>query len=85
MYINGVALDNRSAKTRTINARSRKNFIGCIVHLSRTVQELGEPKRRQLILAVQEFEQFEEGDDPYHEHDFGSIELFGEKWFFKMD
>jgi Protein of unknown function (DUF3768) len=85
MKANGVALDNRSAKIRTINDRCRKHFMGCIVSLTPSVLELDEPKRRELLTAVQDFEQFDSGNDPYHEHDFGCVEMFGEKWFFKMD
>jgi len=38
-----------------------------------------------LLRAVREFEMFEEGNDPYGEHDFGTIEWGPEKIFWKID
>jgi hypothetical protein len=34
---------------------------------------------------VKEFNTFTEGNDPWHEHDFGSFDYKGEKIFWKID
>ncbi len=39
----------------------------------------------ELLRAVREFDDFTEGNDPYGEHDFGSFERAGEKYFWKID
>ena len=38
-----------------------------------------------MLLAVQSFSDFTKDNDPYGEHDFGSFELEGERYFFKID
>ncbi len=38
-----------------------------------------------LIQAVQDFGKFTEDNDPYSEHDFGSLEWKGKKIFWKID
>jgi hypothetical protein len=38
-----------------------------------------------LNQMVKTFDNFTEGNDPYGEHDFGSIEFKGEKYFWKID
>lgn len=43
------------------------------------------PGLHGLLLAVREFDQFTEDNDPYGEHDFGSLEWHGEKVFWKID
>ena len=39
----------------------------------------------QLIRAVRDFRAFTSDNDPYGEHDFGAIDLLGQKWFWKID
>ena len=39
----------------------------------------------ELMYAVSTFADFTPDNDPYGEHDFGSIEMLGEKWFWKID
>ena len=39
----------------------------------------------ELMRAVREFDDFNEDNDPYREHDFGSFERAGEKYFWKID
>ena len=39
----------------------------------------------QVIEAVRSFTAFENGNDPYREHDFGMIEVDGEQLFWKID
>ncbi len=38
-----------------------------------------------LIQAVRDFDKFTEDNDPYVEHDFGSLEWEGKKIFWKID
>ena len=35
--------------------------------------------------AVARFDRFDEDNDPYGEHDFGALEIEGERLFFKID
>ena len=49
------------------------------------VAALDESLLEQVVNAVRAFETFEEGDDPYGEHDFGPVEIAAEKFFWKID
>jgi uncharacterized protein DUF3768 len=43
------------------------------------------PDLPSLVRAVQDFDTFTTDNDPYREHDFGSIEWQSEKTFWKID
>ena len=43
------------------------------------------PDLHGLMQAVREFDSFTEDNDPYDEHDFGSLEWHDEKVFWKID
>ena len=49
------------------------------------VRALGVAALSALIQAVREFDAFTPDNDPYEEHDFGSIDLCGERIFWKID
>lgn len=53
------------------------------VFMTRGVQEL--PDTMSLMQAVRDFGRFTEDNDPYGEHDFGSLEWHGEMVFWKID
>lgn len=43
------------------------------------------PAQPRLLVAVQAFDAFDEGNDPWGEHDFGALEIDDERVFFKID
>ncbi|MDD4556476.1 MAG: DUF3768 domain-containing protein [Alphaproteobacteria bacterium] len=49
------------------------------------VAALKDGDRFALITEVQCFEDFNENNDPWQEHDFGRIDFQGERYFFKID
>lgn len=49
------------------------------------VDGLPDEVKTKVLLAVRDFDSFEEGDDPYGEHDFGVIEFDGQKIYWKID
>ena len=55
------------------------------INLSEYVSTLGPFTQALLLNAVARFDHWPEGNDPYGEHDFGTIELKGERFFFKID
>jgi hypothetical protein len=80
-----TAVLSKPERIRTLNDTCRRTFTGCTVTITPTVQELGDEEKAQLLSAVREFDQFDADNDPHHEHDFGSIDLHGQKWFWKFD
>ena len=68
------------------NDAFRQTFLFGKVYLTRGITHLPDADRRQIIVAVQKFDNFTEPNDPYGEHDFGSIELDDlPKVFWKID
>jgi hypothetical protein len=80
-----TAVASKAELIRTINDRCRRHFLGCQVMLTPGVQELSDAEKAQLLSAVRELDQFDADNDPHHEHDFGSIDLHDQKWFWKFD
>lgn len=55
------------------------------VILTQGVSNLPFPEQLQILLKVKLFNNFNEGNDVYQEHDFGMIEHSDLKYFFKID
>ena len=73
------------ARIRELNDAFRTTFTGGRVMMTAGVNEKAPEFRARLIAAVQSFDHFDKGNDPHGEHDFGSAEIEGEKFFFKID
>jgi Protein of unknown function (DUF3768) len=80
-----VATLKKSARIRVLNDNFRSSFLGGQVVMSAGVAELPMGVRAQAVVKVQNFAAFNEGNDPFGEHDFGSFELAGETLFWKID
>jgi hypothetical protein len=70
---------------RTLNDTFRRTFHGGRVLITAGVQSLGEKAVREILSAVSVFDDFTEDNDPYGEHDFGSLRFGAEKIFWKID
>lgn len=74
---------------RALNDTMRRNIfnptdLGDVI-LTAGVGALSDTDRFALIEEVRCFEDFTEGNDPHGEHDFGTINFRGEKYFWKID
>jgi len=67
------------------NDLMRKTFMGCRVLLTEGVQALDPIHQSAVIEAVQKFKDFEPGNDPYGEHDFGKVTIGEANFFWKFD
>lgn len=76
-------MDNN--RIRVLNDNFRSTFVGGQVVMTRGVAELPLDVKAHLLLTVQSFAEFDADNDPHGEHDFGSFELRGESYFFKLD
>ena len=72
-------------RIRVLNDNFRSTFIGGQVVMTQGVSDLPLDTKARLILAVQSFDKFTKDNDPHGEHDFGSFEVGGETYFFKVD
>ena len=69
----------------TLNDNFKKNFIGGEVLLSAGIAAMSSEDKANIVSMVQNFNDFNEDNDPYGEHDFGSFDYKGEKILWKID
>lgn len=70
-------------RIRELNDQARQTLTGCRVVITPGVRALDVT---DMILAmVRRYSAFTPGNDPYAEHDFGSIQYAGETIFWKFD
>ncbi len=73
-------------RIRELNDRFRTTGQGCgSIMLTSGIQEMGGEFAVAVVKAVREFDDFSDDNDPSGEHDFGPIEMEGEKVLFKID
>jgi hypothetical protein len=75
----------QSGRIRVLNDNFRSTYIGGRVVMTAGVNALPISTKAHVLLAVQSFDKFTEDNDPHHEHDFGSFDIEGETYFFKID
>jgi hypothetical protein len=76
---------DRAQRIRELNEAFRQTFIGGRVLVTPAVRSLSLENNASLLERVRSFTDFEAGDDPYREHDFGAIDIDGEKYFWNID
>jgi hypothetical protein len=72
-------------RIRVLNDNFRTTFVGGRILTTSSVAELAIIVKAHLFLAVQSYATFSQADDPHGEHDFGAVEVDGEKYFWKID
>lgn len=70
---------------RELNDVFRSTFIGGKVMITEGVSNLAPEALAVLVSGVRTFHAFNEDNDPHSEHDFGSIDIAEEKYFWKID
>ena len=75
----------RSAAVRGLNDAFRRTLTGGTVLMTAGVVALGADAQAQALAKVQAFDAFTPANDPWDEHDFGAIEVAGERVLFKLD
>ena len=72
-----------AATIRALNDHARRSFTGCRVSITQGVQALG--NLPDLLDQIRGFDAFTPDNDPYGEHDFGSVHHAGHTVFWKFD
>ena len=80
-----IAPLSKSDRIRVLNDNFRSTFVGGQVVMTQGVDAVPIDSKARVILAVQSFSNFTEDNDPHREHDFGSFNVEGETYFFKVD
>lgn len=77
--------EKSAASIARLNDMLRTKGIGGEVFATPGVTNLSHDMRARVLIAIKEFNDFDEPNDPYREHDFGAVEIEGQKFFFKID
>lgn len=80
--------EDNVARIRALNDAFRKEVPSRQfgkTYVTDGVNSLGPEKVATLLALVRDFDAFNAGSDPHHEHDFGSIASDGERFFWKID
>lgn len=83
--MSSVGTLRRSDRIRLLNDNFRSTFIGGQVVTTAGVADLPIDVKARAFLQVQRFARFDADNDPHGEHDFGSFEVAGEKFFWRID
>ena len=77
--------EQTATRIRELNDTLRRTLKGGRIMMTRGVEALGPIAIAQLIDRLRTYDQFDEANDPYAEHDFGAFEHDGSKLFWKID
>jgi Protein of unknown function (DUF3768) len=83
--ISAPVQEARARKIAGLNDHFRRTFEGGEVIMTATVDALPDGMRARAVTAMVTFDTFTKDNDPYGEHDFGSFEVSGRKFFWKID
>jgi hypothetical protein len=72
-------------RIRQLNDDFRQSFIGGRVLVTPGIRSLPIEANAAVLERVRAFADFNPENDPLGEHDFGSFEVEGETYFFKID
>ena len=72
-------------KIRALNDAFRTTMTGGRVVMTPGVNALSNVHKMLLMERVRTFDEFNADNDPHGEHDFGSLEFLGRKFFWKID
>ncbi len=70
---------------RHLNDQLRQSLAGGVLVMTAGVIALGQACQVTILQAVAAFDSFDQDNDPYGEHDFGALEIQGERLFWKID
>lgn len=76
---------NKRKQIRELNDKFRRTFIGGQVLITNGIDSLEPTLKARVLQKVREFNDFDYKNDPYNEHDFGSLEVDDVQVFWKID
>lgn len=70
---------------KDLNDKFRKTGIGGLIVITRGINQLTSLDKGEISRKVCNFKAFNNGNDPYHEHDFGAFCHNHNRIFWKID
>lgn len=77
--------DDKTARIWRLNDELRRNHAGGQVVMTSGIDALGPESAIRIFAAVAEFDDFNEDNDPYGEHDCATLEVDGLRIIWKID
>lgn len=77
--------DDRTTQIRRLNDRFRRTGLGGKVLVTHGINDQGREFLAKCVRQMQLYDAFDESNDPYNEHDFGQMNIDGQKVFWKID
>ncbi|WP_336489454.1 DUF3768 domain-containing protein [Methylobacterium nigriterrae] len=74
-----------AARVRALNDALRRRYAGGRVVTTSGIAALPESSQGAVLAAVRGFDTFDARNDPYGEHDFGTVTVAGLLCFWKID
>lgn len=78
-------LKERRLRLAELNDHFRRTGHGGERFITRGIHDMGSVFVTKAVGLVQAFDRFNEENDPYGEHDFGVVDVEGERVYFKID
>ena len=82
--MSATTLAPNPARVRQLNDLFRSTFVGGAVFVTPAIEALDNDSKRRLLADVRAFDAFNDGNDPHQEHDFGTLELNGQRFMWKI-
>jgi hypothetical protein len=76
---------NSATRIRALNDAFRRSFVGGVVVITAGIEAMPADQRRAVLAKVRAFDVFSDDNDPYHEHDFGTVEDRDAHFFWKIN
>jgi hypothetical protein len=83
--MNAITPSATEDRIRNLNDAFRSSFVGGVVTLTDGVNSLHAEVKEEVLKRVREFNRFTQDNDPHGEHDFGSFEIVGKSFMWKID
>ncbi len=80
-----MARAQRRDRIRHLNDKFRQTLSGGSVMITPGIVALGPIKMLAIVDMVKSFDAFDDGNDPFGEHDFGVVRLEAERLLWKID
>lgn len=75
----------RRDRIRMLNDQLRRLHVGGRIFLTQGVVATGPDRVVSTLKAISQFDQFDDRNDPYGEHDFGAVTVEAARVFWKID
>ena len=72
-------------RIRMLNDEFRTTGKFGVVVITSGVEQLGVVVRCEILQAIRSYKDFNQSNDPYHEHDFGALVIAEQTIFWKID